>query len=63
MTGELDAFFALREESDEWILDWLPKRPMWETEQDYLLQRFPSLKGIVQRLYKSSQYRTEDHWG
>lgn len=63
VTEELDLFFALRAESDELILDWLPKRPMWETERDYLLQRFPSIQGILLELYGRSQYQTEKHWG
>ena len=60
---ETGDFIGLYNDEEHITLAWLPQRPMWIEEQDYLIERFPSVKDIFVALYKKSQYPNVDCWG
>ncbi len=63
MIKEFPGFFSLLQQPDDLILKWLPERPMWQAEYDFLFFRFNRMKTIWQNIYKSSQFMKHSHWG
>ena len=56
-------FFSLQNTSDDTIFKWLPERPMWNTELDFLQSRFSRVNMIVQEVFDRSQITQHPHWG
>ena len=56
-------FFSLQSTAEDTIFKWLPERPMWHTELDFLLHRFSRVKSILKYVYDRSQFTQHPHWG
>ncbi len=55
-------YFSLPRYSEEAAFKWLPERPMWVTEKDFLVSKFPAVKGILETVFDNSQFSTHNHW-
>lgn len=63
LTETVPGFFSLQSTVDDTIFKWLPERPMWHTEMDFLLPRFSRVKSILKYVFDRSQITQHPHWG
>jgi len=60
---KIPGFFSLEHISEDVVVKWVPQRPMWDTELDFLVSSIPGKKNLVKDIFDLSQFKKHPHWG